>query len=179
MWHTRSSTTVYENAWIRVREDQVDRPDGGAGIYGVVEMRHPAVFVVPVTADDEVVLVDVARYTTGAGSLEVPAGGSDGEEPLVAAQRELREETGLVADSWEPIGFMFALNGVSHAPEHVFLARGLRPADVPAEQAEEGITAVRTVPWAEVLRLVADGTITDGETVAALMYAAIALGRVS
>lgn len=179
MWRTRSSTTVYENAWIRVREDQVDRPDGGAGIYGVVEMRHPAVFVVPVTADDEVVLVDVARYTTGAGSLEVPAGGSDGEEPLVAAQRELREETGLVADSWKPIGFMFALNGVSHAPEHVFLARGLRPADVPAEQAEEGITAVRTVPWAEVLRLVADGTITDGETVAALMYAAIALGRVS
>jgi hypothetical protein len=50
---------------------------------------------------------------------------------------------------------------------------------VPAAQAEEGITAVRTVPWSEVVTLIADGTITDGETVAALMYAAIALGRIS
>ncbi|MET0787897.1 MAG: NUDIX hydrolase [Cellulomonas sp.] len=178
-WLTRSSTTVYENPWIRVREDQVDRPDGTPGIYGVVEMRHDAVFVVAVTDDDEVVLVEVGRYTTGAVSLEVPAGGSDGEEPLLAARRELREETGLAADRWERLGSMFALNGICRAPEHVFLARGLRPADGPTEQAEEGITAVRSVPWPQVLGLIADGTITDGETVAALMYAAIALGRVS
>jgi len=178
-WRTRTSRTVYENQWIRVREDEVDRPGGDVGIYGVLEVRNPAVFVVPVTADGSVVLVDVARYTTGTVSLEVPAGGSDGADPLLAAQRELREETGLVAERWEPIGFMYALNGVSHAPEHVYLARDLRPGDVPAAQAEEGITAVRAVPWAEVLRLVADGTITDGETVAALMYAAIALGRVA
>ncbi|WP_456843942.1 NUDIX domain-containing protein [Cellulomonas sp. P5_C6] len=178
-WHTRSSTTVYENPWIRVREDQVDRPDGTPGIYGVVEVRHDAVFVVPLTDDDEVVLVEVARYATGGLSLEVPAGGSDGEDPVLAARRELREETGLVAARWERLGSMFALNGIARAPEHVFLARVLRPADEPTEQAEEGITAVRTVPWSEVLGLVADGTITDGETVAALMYAAIALGRVS
>jgi 8-oxo-dGTP pyrophosphatase MutT (NUDIX family) len=177
-WLTRSSTTVYENTWIRVREDAVDRPDGVAGIYGVVTVRNPAVFVVPLTDDDEVVLVEIERYTTGA-SLEVPAGGSDGEDALHAAQRELREETGLVADRWEQIGSMFALNGISEAPEHVFLARGLHPADLPAEHAEEGITAVRTVPWSDVLDLVADGSITDGETVAALMYAALALGRVS
>ena len=178
-WRTRSSTTVYENPWIRVREDEVDRPDGATGIYGVVELRNPAVFVVPLTDDDEVVLVEVARYATGTVSLEVPAGGSDGEEPLLAARRELGEETGLEADSWQAIGSMFALNGVCHAPEHVFLARGLRVSDRPVGQAEEGITGVRRVPWPQVLQLVADGTITDGETVAALMYAAIALGRVS
>lgn len=178
LWRTRSSTTRYENPWIRVREDAVDRPDGSPGIYGVVELRNPAVFVVPMTADGEVVLVEVDRYTTGV-SLEVPAGGSDGEDLLLAAQRELLEETGFVADSWEHVGSMFALNGVCDAPEHVYLARGLRPSDEPTEQAVEGITAVRTLPWSDVLGMVADGTITDGETVASLMYAAIALRRIA
>lgn len=178
-WTTRTSTVVYENPWIRVREDAVERPDGTPGIYGVTELLNPAVFVVALTDDDEVVLVEVPRYATGSMSLEVPAGGSDGEDLLAAARRELREETGLVAASWERIGDMFALNGVCHAPEHVFLARGLSEADEPAEHAEEGIAAVRRIPWPEVLRLVADGTVTDGETVAALMYAALALGRVS
>lgn len=179
LWTTRASTTVYENPWIRVREDAVDGPDGTPGIYGVVEVRNPAVFVVPLTDDDEVVLVEVERYATGTLSLEVPAGGSDGQDLLLAAQRELREETGLAATSWEQVGTMFALNGVCDAIEHVFLARGLHTAAEEAEQAAEGITGTRTVPWADAMGLVRDGTITDGETVAALMYAALALGRVA
>ena len=72
----------------------------------------------------------------------------------------------------------FALNGICNAPEHVFLARDLRPSGEATEHAVEGITAVRSLPWGDVLTMVADGTITDGETVAALMYAAIALRRI-
>ncbi len=71
-WQTRSSRTVYANPWIEVREDDVVRPDGSPGIYGVVELRRPAVFVVPLTDDDEVVLVEVDRYTVGGLSRSRP-----------------------------------------------------------------------------------------------------------
>ncbi|MFT4212443.1 MAG: NUDIX hydrolase [Microbacterium sp.] len=175
-WTTRASRTVYENRWISVREDEVTGP-AGAGIYGVVRMRHPAVFVVALDAEDRVCLVAIDRYTTGR-SWEVPAGGSDGEHPLVAAQRELAEETGLAASDWTALGTMDALNGIAEAPEHVFLARGLSSAaDAAATQREEGIVELAWVPFAQALTMIADGRIADGETVAALAYAGIRLGR--
>ncbi|KQM82807.1 NUDIX hydrolase [Agromyces sp. Leaf222] len=178
-WPIRATRTVYENPWIRVVEDDVERPDGETGIYGVVEMRHPAVFIVAMTDADEVLLVTVDRHTVGA-SIEVPAGGTDGEDVLLAAQRELLEETGYAASEWREIGRMSALNGIAKAPEHVFLATGLEvAASAGHSQHEEGISLVRAVPWTEVWRLVRDGGITDGETVAALAYAAVHLGRVS
>ncbi|HET7398000.1 MAG TPA: NUDIX hydrolase [Intrasporangium sp.] len=178
-WPTRESRVAYENPWIVVREDAVTRPDGSPGLYGVVELRQPAVFVVALSDADEVVLVTVDRHTVGP-SIELPSGGTDGEDPLAAAQRELVEETGLVARTWRHVGTMQALNGICRAPEHVFLATGLAAAadhDV-ATPAEEGIRQVRRLPVADVLGLVRDGSITDGETIAALLHALLALGRV-
>lgn len=178
-WPVTSTRTVYENPWIRVREDEVTRPDGSPGTYGVVTVRHDAVFVVALTQADEVVLVDVDRHTVGP-SLEVPAGGTDGQHPLIAAERELREEAGLVAEQWHEIGRFSSLNGVCEAPAHVYLATDLSTSeddDAYDEQAVEGISAVRLVPWPEVVRLLRTGGITDGETVAALMYAAAHLRR--
>lgn len=180
-WPVRESRVVYENPWIRVREDAVTRPDGSDGIFGVVEVQRPAVFVVALTDDDEVVLVTLDRHTVGM-SVEVPAGGTDGEDPLLAARRELTEETGLAAAHWRQVGTMNALNGICRAPEVVFLATGLEPAPGSADAAarhEEGIREVRRVPVADLLGLIADGSVTDGETVAALMFALVALGRVA
>jgi 8-oxo-dGTP pyrophosphatase MutT (NUDIX family) len=176
-WRQLGSRVVYENRWIRVREDDVERPDGGRGIYGVVETQNPAVFVVALTDADEVVLITQERYTTRTISVEVPAGSTDGEDPLVAAQRELREETGLVAADWRPLGRAHALNGVADAGEVFFLATGLAPADGGHQQEEEGITAVERVPFPEVLRMIRDGEILDGETIAAIALAGIVLGR--
>lgn len=175
-WQTRDSRLVYENPWISVREDAVTGP-AGDGIYGVVTMRNDSVFIVALDDEDRVCLVTLERYTTGR-SIEVPAGGSDGQDPLTAAQRELFEETGMQAEEWSLLGSMNALNGVTVAPEHVFLARGLSAADsAGAAHEEEGIEEVSWVPFAEVLQMVADGRIRDGETVAALAYAGIRLGR--
>ncbi len=175
-WVTHESSTVYSNRWIEVREDRITGP-GGDGIYGVVAVRHPAVFVVAVDEEDRICLITLERYTTGR-SIEVPAGGSDGEAPEVAAQRELLEETGYVAEEWVHLGTMNALNGIADAPEHVFLARGLaRAHDAADAQAEEGIETVSWVPLTDVLAMIADGRITDGETIAAVTYAGIRLGR--
>ncbi len=181
-WQTLSSRVVYENPWIVVREDDAVAPDGSPALYGWVELR-PSVFVVALTDADEVVLVTTDRYTTGPASVEVPAGGTDGQEPLVAAQRELAEEAGLVASEWVHLGATEALNGIARAPEHVFVARCLAPAGDAAatadEQAHEGISQVRTVPFGEALEMVRDGRIRDGETVTALALAALHLGRLT
>lgn len=176
-WVTHETRTVYGNAWIEVREDRVTGP-AGDGIYGVVTMRQPAVFVVALDESDRVCLVSLERYTTGA-SIEVPAGGSDGEDLLVAARRELWEETGFEASEWTPIGRMNALNGIADAPEYVFLARGLTTTASGSShsQAEEGIDGVSWVSFEDTLAMIADGRITDGETVAALAFAGIHLGR--
>jgi 8-oxo-dGDP phosphatase len=181
-WPVTASRTVYENRWITVAEDRVVTPDGGDGIYGVVTINQPAVFVVALTDADEVLLVDVDRHTVGR-SIEVVAGGTDGEDPLVAGPRELLEETGFTADSWQEIGQMDALNGICRAPEHVLLARGLHRSEHHAErtaeeQRGEGIASVRAVPIAEVLELIRTGGMRDGESVAALLFALLALGRV-
>jgi ADP-ribose pyrophosphatase YjhB (NUDIX family) len=197
-WPVTRTRVAYENPWIVVREDEVVRPDGSAGTYGVVDVRRPAVFVVALTDADEVVLVTIDRHTVGT-SIEVPAGGTDGEDPLAAARRELAEETGLTAETWLQVGEISALNGICRAREVVFLATGLHDAvgggggggdvgegvasgDVDGrsgEQVAEGISAVARVPVWEVLTMIRGGVITDGETVAALMLALIELGRVA
>lgn len=177
-WRRVDGRVAHENAWIVVHDDEVVRPDGSPGRYGVVEVRHPAVFVVALTSDDEVVLVRCDRYTTGEG-WEVPAGGSDGDDLLDAARRELGEEAGLRAGRWTDLGPVTSLNGIARAHGRVFLAQDLAPAPDAVEQAVEGISEVRRVPWPELLGMLARGEVADGETLAALMLAAVALGRVA
>lgn len=184
-WPVLASRTVYDNAWIRVREDQVIRPDQARGVYGVVEVKQPAVSVVALTEDDEIWLLTIDRHTVGP-STEVVAGGSDEDDLLEGARRELAEEIGLAADDWVDVGSYQTLNGVCRAPGTVFLARGLSPAPgqhAPAmtasEQRREGISQARPVPVPEVLAMIREARITDAETLAALMLVLVHLGRIA
>jgi len=167
-WKCLSTRTVYQNDWITVREDQVIRPDGGEGIYGVVETRL-ATGVVALTPAGEVYLVGQYRYPMDAYSWEIVEGGSDpGEDALAAAKRELREEVGLVAAHWEPLGHELHLSNC-HSSErgYLFLATGLEETAAAPDGTEQ--LQVRRVPLAEALEMVARGEIRDAMSVLGLL----------
>jgi 8-oxo-dGTP pyrophosphatase MutT (NUDIX family) len=170
-WRTLASRIAYENRWIRVREDEVVRPDGGLGIYGVVEIR-PSVGIVAMNDRDEIVLVGQWRYAPGRYSWEIPRGGSHpGETDMRAvAQRELAEEAGVVAASWEPLGAVDVCNGVADDVQSLFLATQLTATPMRLDP-EEDIVAAWT-PFDEAVRMAMDGRITEVCSVAAILKVA-------
>lgn len=170
-WTKLGSRLVYENQWIRVREDAVIRPDGRQGIYGVVEMR-PSIGVVAINDNDELLLVGQWRYPAGRYSWEIPRGGShNGDASLqAAAARELREEAGVEAACWTPLIEVDVNNGITTDTEHLFLATGLSA--VLAEPDPEEEIAIRWVPFSEAARMAAGGELTDVCTVAAILLLA-------
>jgi len=94
-WKKLSSRTVFKNPYYQIRRDYVIKPNGTKGFYDVI-IRHPSVFIVAVNKKREACLIELYRYTNQINSLEIPAGNSEGQPPLVAAKKELLEETGAV-----------------------------------------------------------------------------------
>lgn len=173
-WRVLSTRAVYENSWISVREDGVIRPDGEAGIYGVVHFKNVAVGVLAVE-DEHIYLVGQYRYPLGKFSWEIPEGGcGEGEDPLSAARRELAEETGLSARHWEKLGEAHLSNSTTDELAVWFLATGLaRGASRP--DGTERLT-VRRVRFDDALRMCLAGVITDAISQMAIYRYALGIG---
>lgn len=171
-WITNSSTVVYKNPWISVREDQVIRPDGNPGIYGVIDIP-PSVGVLAINGRDEAVLVGQWRYSLGRYSWEIPRGGSLSTETdmQVAAARELAEETGVLAARWEPLGPVDICNGVANDVQSLFLATELSPTNRQLDPEEE--ITVEWKPFNTVLAMAMDGRITEVCSIAAILKVAL------
>jgi 8-oxo-dGTP pyrophosphatase MutT (NUDIX family) len=165
-WEKLSTRVVYDNPWIRVREDAVVRPDGRQGIYGVVHFKNVAVGVLAVEAGD-LYLVGQFRYTLERYSWEIPEGGCPaGEAPLQAARRELEEETGLRAKRWTKMGEAHLSNSVSDELAIWFLARELEQCARRPEGTEKLL--VRRVSLDKALEMVNSGEITDALSMLAI-----------
>lgn len=174
-WTRHRRRTAYENPWVTVWHDEVTRPDGGPGIYGVVHFANLAVGVVALDDEDRVILVGQHRYTLDAYSWEIPEGGVPvGETPLEGAKRELREETGLDAGEWREIGRSHLSNSISDEAAVLYLATGLS-AGVATPDGTEALE-VRWVPFEEALAMTLDGRITDALSILGIWRVALDRG---
>lgn len=164
---TLASRIAWECPWYAVRQDRIRLPDGSEGVYNVV-IKCDAVWIVPVTAAGQVVLIHNYRHTLGEWCWELPAGGiRGGQSPLEAAQHELREETGGVATDWRFLLRVSTMNGVGTEYGHVFLASGVTLGQPRREPAE--VMTVHTVPLVKALAMARAGEINDGMSVMALL----------
>jgi 8-oxo-dGTP pyrophosphatase MutT (NUDIX family) len=164
---TRSSREVYRNPWIRVREDVVERADGGTGVYGVVEKPHFAL-VLP-REREGFWLVEQYRHPVGRRAWEFPQGtwgeGADGT-PEQLARAELAEETGLRAGELRHLGRLDLAAGLTTQEFDVWLATDLTPGPT-AREATEADMRSAFVPEAELRAMVRAGRFTDAPSLAA------------
>lgn len=168
---TVGSREVYRNNWLTLREDDIRRPDGSAGIYAVVDKPTYAL-VIPrdVSAEGQRFhLVEQFRYPLGQRRWEFPQGTAPGRadiDPAELAARELREETGLSAASMTEIGLLDVAPGMSSQRGRVFLATGITEGPHDREHEEQDMRSA----WfgrAELEQMMRAGMVTDAQTLAA------------
>lgn len=166
-WRRLSRRVAYENPWLTVWHDEVIRPDGAPGIYGVVHFANQAIGVLAIDESDRVLLVGQHRYPLDAYSWEIPEGGGGPDESaLDAARRELVEETGFQARSWRELGRAALSNSVTDEFAIYFVATDLQGGVASPEGTEELQT--RWVPFEEALAMTVDGRITDALSILAI-----------
>jgi 8-oxo-dGTP pyrophosphatase MutT (NUDIX family) len=164
---TTSSREIYANPWMVLREDTFRRPDGGEGLYGVVDKPHYALVIA--LRGDEMMLVEQFRYPIGLRRWEFPQGTAPDRavmDPAELAARELREETGLTARTWHPLGLLDVAPGLSSQRGRAFLATDVVAGEPDREDTESDMRAA-WVTRAEFEDRVRAGEITDAQSIAA------------
>lgn len=167
-WLTLSEQEAYANPWISISHREVLNPAGNPGIYGVVHFKNVAVGIVPLDAAGYTWLVGQYRYTLQRYSWEIPEGGGPlGTDPLMAAKRELLEETGITARRWTPLLEMHTSNSVTDEYGVAYIAQELEMGEAQPEETEQ--LHVRRLPFTEVVDMVLNGEITDALSMIAVL----------
>lgn len=167
-WTTLSGRFVYDNPWIMLSEHNIVNPAGNPGIYGVVHFKHKAIGIIPYSNDGYLWLVGQWRYPLERYSWEIPEGGGLlDQDPLLSAQRELKEETGITANRWDLILEMHLSNSVSDEHALIYLAQDLHFGKPEPEETEQ--LTVKKVSLSEAYQEVISGVITDSLSVAGIL----------
>jgi 8-oxo-dGTP pyrophosphatase MutT (NUDIX family) len=171
-WTTLSGEAKYDNKWINVTEYQVLNPAGGKGIYGKVHMKNKAIGVIALDENNNTWLVGQYRYTLDIFSWEIPEGGGNfNEEPVEAAKRELKEETGIIAKKWTLLFKIHLSNSVTDEEGFVFLAEDLEFGERELEETESDLKAMK-IPLKEAVDRVMKSEITDSMSMTGLLMVA-------
>src|SRR5215212_6654536 len=173
-WKVLGSEVKYDNNWIKVTEFDVINPSGGKGIYGKVHFKNLAIGVMPLDDDLNTYLVGQYRFTLEQYTWEIPEGGGPHNiDILESAKRELKEETGLIAEEWTKLMDFHLSNSVCDEHGGIFMARKLKQEQAMPEETED--LAVKKVPFEKAYQMVEDGIITDSLAVAAILKVKIML----
>ena len=168
-WTTLTTREVYDNNWIKVTENEVINPANGKGIYGKVHFKNKAIGIIPLDRDGNTWLVGQYRYTLNEYSWEIPEGGGPlNDSPLESAKRELQEETGLTAKSWQLLMRLHTSNSVTDEEAFLFLAEDLDEGPSSLEDTEADLV-VKKIPLQQALEMVMKGEITDSISIAGLL----------
>jgi ADP-ribose pyrophosphatase len=168
-WSRTGSRYLFQSRWYAVRQDALTSPEGKSITYTVVE--HPGfVVIVPLLPDGRVVMERIYRYPLQRVNLECPSGGLDGEEPEIAARRELEEETGYRAGRMIGLGKYAASSGLSDEEFFVFLATGISADGMLRREITEDIE-IELIPLTDLRALALRGEITDAPSALAILLA--------
>ena len=178
-WDTLASRPLLDRRpWLTVWEEDVRLPDG-ALIHGYLRSQaRDYAMVFALLADGTVPLVRQYKHGTGRPSYDLPAGYLDGpdEQPLAGAQRELHEETGLVADRWQPLGHLVIDTNRGEDRAHIYLALGTRHEGAPHLDPTEALEVSYHTPDA-LREMVRGGVIDSMASVAGILLALSALSE--
>jgi len=174
-WECKASKDIYDNPWIKVIEDQVLRPNKSEGIYGKVHFKNVAIGIVPLDEELNTWLVGQYRYTLNSYSWEIPMGGVPLSEKVIAgAKRELKEETGLIANKWTNILKIHTSNSVTDEYGFVYLAEELTQGEMEWDETEE--LQIKKMPFKSALEMVLNNQITDALSIAGILKTSRMLG---
>ena len=167
-WKKQRSKAIYENPWLRIEEDEVINPGGGLSHYGKIHFKNLAIGIIPLDENNHTWLVGQYRYVPDCYSWEIPMGGGPLDiDPLLSAQRELKEETGLRAEHWQELMRLHTSNSVTDERGIVYVARGLSQGETEFEETED--LQILKLPLDEAVERVKAGEITDAISVAGLL----------
>ena len=161
---------MYESAWIKVSKRDVINPAGNPAIYSVVHFKNLAIGIFPLDKQYNTWLVGQFRYPTNEYSWEIPEGGGKmGMDPIASASRELKEETGIIADTYTEFMQMHLSNSATDEVAMVYLASGLSFEEAEPEESEQ--LQVKKIHLNEAFDWVMQGKIKDAISVATILKA--------